>query len=96
MHFWDVPRSAVTWYGTVPASDPVTTLADLVPRIRRNQAVSALDSALHCWGDPAGGAGERASSGRPIAQVLPKRRPGGLLQRTRRVTLGDVGAAGLP
>jgi hypothetical protein len=47
LHRWDVPQSSITLVDRIPCTDAVRTLADLVPRLPRNQAVATLDSALN-------------------------------------------------
>lgn len=47
LHFRDVPESAVICQGSIRCTDPVATLADLVPQLGRNRGVAVLDSALN-------------------------------------------------
>lgn len=47
LHFWDVPPATITRISGIRCTNPQRTLADLVPRLQRNPAVSVLDSALH-------------------------------------------------
>ena len=47
LHFWDVPQSRLRTVKGLRCTDPLQTAADLVPRLRRNNAVAFLDSALN-------------------------------------------------
>lgn len=47
LHFWDVPPDSTLVVDRIRCSNAVRTIADLVPRLARNQAVACLDSALN-------------------------------------------------
>lgn len=47
LHFWDIPESRTSTVNGLRCTDALQTAADLVPRLRRNNAVAFLDSALH-------------------------------------------------
>lgn len=47
LHFWTVPPHHRITLGALRCTDAIRTLADLVPRLPRNAAVSVLDSALN-------------------------------------------------
>jgi len=47
LHFWDVPSDSTQVVDRIRCTNAVRTLADLVPRLTRNQAVASMDSALN-------------------------------------------------
>lgn len=47
LHFWPVAHGQIASVGQIRCTDAVRTMADLVPRLPRNGAVAALDSALN-------------------------------------------------
>lgn len=46
LHLWEVPAAETCEVASLKITNRIRTLADLVPRLRRNCAVAAMDSAL--------------------------------------------------